>query len=65
MATDGGCDALTDLTARQILDGILKSLKEAAQDVDERRVPLDGRVRLLRESATEPVGKPAIPDAAE
>jgi hypothetical protein len=39
------------------------SLKEAARDVDERRVPLDGRVRLPQQA--EPTRKPLVPDAAE
>jgi hypothetical protein len=37
---------LTDLTSQQLVETILRALKEAARDVDERRVPLDGRVRL-------------------
>jgi hypothetical protein len=56
---------VTDLPDRQILDDVLKSLKDAAQDVDERRTPLDGRVRLLQPLTTKTFRKPIFPDAAE
>jgi hypothetical protein len=65
MEADRGCNAVTDLTDRQILDDVLKSLKDAAQDVDERRTPLDGRVRLLQPLTTKTFRKPIFPDAAE
>jgi hypothetical protein len=46
---------LTDLTSHQLVETILRALKEAARNVDERRVPLDGRVRLpSRETAPTP-----------
>jgi hypothetical protein len=60
METDRGRNALTDFTAQQIVELVLQALKEAARDVDERRVPLDGRVRHLQKTAVAPVS-----DAAE
>jgi hypothetical protein len=42
---------LTDFTPRQLKEIILRSLHEAARDVDEHRVPLDGRVRILPDVA--------------
>jgi len=49
METDRGHRAVTDYTSHQLVEIILRGLQEAARDVDERRVPLDGRVRLLPE----------------
>jgi hypothetical protein len=45
MATDRGSDAIGGLTSQQIVDSVLSALRATARDVDERRVPLDGRVR--------------------
>lgn len=45
MANDRGGNALTDLTSQQLMQIALRALKETARDIDERRVPLDGRVR--------------------
>jgi hypothetical protein len=58
MEADRGCNALTDFTAQQIVELVLQALKEAARD--ERRVPLDGRVRLLQKTAAS-----LVYDAAE
>jgi len=43
-----------------LLKLVLQALKEAARDVDERRVPLDGRLRLLQKTTASPIS-----DAAE
>jgi predicted ABC-type ATPase len=44
MATDRGGDRVTEVTSHQIVENVLRALKETARDVDERRVRLDGRV---------------------
>jgi hypothetical protein len=45
MATDRRIDKMIDLSSRQIVENVLRALEAAARDVDERRVPLDGRVQ--------------------
>jgi hypothetical protein len=45
MATDRGRDAIVGLTPQQVVESVLSALRATARDIDERRVPLDGRVR--------------------
>jgi hypothetical protein len=52
IAEKRGRDAVTEFTPHQLVEIILRSLKEAACDVDEGRVPVDGRVRLLPPGTT-------------
>ena len=52
---------MTDFTPQQIVEIVLRALEQAACDVDERRVPLDGHVRLLQKIA----GETPVSDAAE
>jgi hypothetical protein len=64
LADDRGCDTVTEFTSHQLVEKILQALKDAARDVDQRRVPLDGRVRLLPDEAA--TGKqPADSSSAE
>jgi hypothetical protein len=46
MDDDRGGNSVNGLTSKELLSLALNALKETARDVDERRVPLDGRVRL-------------------
>jgi len=58
---------VTDYTSHQLVEIILRGLQEAARDVDERRVPLDGRVRLLPQkiSADRSVADTPVSSATE
>lgn len=62
MVSHRGGYALTDFTEAELREIILRALKQAARDVDERRVPLDGRVRLPPTDETDQL--PTIGSAA-
>jgi hypothetical protein len=55
---------LTNFTSEQLAEIILQGLRDTAQDVDGRRVPLDGRVRLLTRKIEDDQPRPGTPAPA-